>query len=224
MPRSRLVPAVLQTITLSACALVVSHHLISNAFHNASNSELWQNITSAVNATAQAELNRTSNDQILKNSTDLSGPAAINTTDTNFYPNGNSESFYWSIFPRELFLLIIISPLYYHWQIWLERLLPGRPRVRAMMAAREKPGAGEDENREEEIVQRWIAEGRVRRASLSWWNTFCKWILNLTVGSFWTEGLRFVLTEMIKTKSPTKVFKMMLGWVSGAIVDNIEQR
>jgi hypothetical protein len=219
MPRSYVVPAVLQTVVLSTCALVVWHHLLSNAFNHASKSELWKNITTtfegAVNASAQAHFNGTANNLTLKNGTILNGTAAINAT-LNSDASSTSEPFYSRRFPREIFLLVVVSPLYFYWHIWLERILPGRPRVAALMPAGEKSGFGEEDKHEEDIVQRWIAEGKVKRASLSWWNTFLKWILNLTIGTLWIQSLRFLLTEITRGRSPIKVFKMMLGFVSSA--------
>lgn len=216
MTRSHTITAVLQTVTLSACALVVSHHLFSHAIHNASSSELWQNITAAfegaANASAQAGFNDTASSGIVSNGTMFNGTAANNTT--NGISSTDNESFYLRTLPRELFLLIALSPLYYHWHLWLERFLPGRPRVAALTPAGGKPGFGEGDNQEEEIVQRWIAQGKVRRASLSWWNTFSKWVLNLTFGTMWMESLRFFLAETIMGKSPIKVLKMMWGLVS----------
>ena len=218
MTRSHMLPAVLQTVALSACALVVSHHLLSNAIYNASSSELWQNITTtiegAANASAQARLNATANNQTSNNGTIFNETAANNTAKDIFTAVGKSESFYLSSLPRELFLLILVSPLYYHWHIWLEKCLPARPRVTSLMLAGEKQSLGEGDSHEEEIVQRWIAQGKVRRASLSWWNTFFKWILNLTVGTLWVESLRFFLTQMITGKSPITVLRMMFGLVS----------
>jgi hypothetical protein len=156
-----MIPAVLQTVALSTCALVVSHHLLSNAFDNATNNELWLNITSAfegaINASAQAELNTTATNQTSGYGTILNGTAANHTGKGIFNSYGNSESFYWKTLPRELFLMILLSPMYYYWHIWLERALPGRGSVTALMPAGEKSGLGEDDNREEEVVQRWIA-------------------------------------------------------------------
>jgi hypothetical protein len=219
MARSHMVPAVLQTVALSACASIVSYHLLSNAFHTASSSELWQNVTSAfehaVNVSAQA------NNQTLDHGTLT---ATNGTADGSFGSDGSNESFYWSTLPRELFLLIVVSPLYYWWHIWLEKLLPGRPSVTALMPDGEKSGFGEGDDREEEIVQRWIAQGKVRRASLSWRNTFFKWVLNLTVGTFWIESLRFVLTELTKGKSPLKVVGLICELVSSDDLNVLDNR
>jgi hypothetical protein len=219
MTRSHMVPAVLQTVILSACALVVSHHLLSNAINNASNNELWQNITTtfenAANASAQASFKGKANNQTFSNHSTTFNETAFNNSMKGFFSSdSDSESFYLKTLPRELFLLILLSPLYYYWQIWLERFLPGRSSVTALMPAGEKSEVGEGDSREEEIVQKWIAQGKVRRASLSWWNTFVKWVLNLTVGTLWIETLRHLLTEIIAGKSPIKVFKTILGLVN----------
>jgi hypothetical protein len=220
MTRSHMVPAVLQAVALSACALVVSYHLITNALNNGSKTELWQNITMAfevaANTSAQTTFNVTANNQTSINGTLFNGTAANNTSQNVLNSDGSSESFYLKRFPRELFLMIVVSPLYYYWHIWLERFLPGRARAAALVPVGEKSGFGEGEQNEEEIVQRWIAQGKVRRASLSWWNTFLKWVLNLTIGTWWVESLRYLLTEIIKGKSPIKVLRMIFSLVSNS--------
>jgi hypothetical protein len=195
---------------------------------------MWQNITTtfegAANASAKARLNSTANNQISNNGTLFNQTAANNTLKGIFGTDVNPEPFYLKILPRELLLLILISPLYYHWHLWLERFLPARPRVTSLMPAGGKSALGDWNTREEEIVQRWIAQGKVRRASLSWWNTFFKWIINLTVGTWWIETLRFLLTEMITGKSPITVLRMMFGMVSSddlngaSIAANLYQR
>jgi hypothetical protein len=218
MARSHMVPAVLQTVALWTCAFVVSHHLVTNAFDNATKTELWQNITSAyegaVNASAQTLLNSTANNQTSKYGTFLNGTAANHTGKGLFGSDADSESFYLKSLPREVFLLFVLTPLYYQWHMWLERFLPGRGSVTALMPAGEKSGLDEGDNHEEEVVQRWIAQGKVRRASLSWWNTFLKWALHLTVGTLWTDCLRMFVTEVIAGKSPIKVVRSMWGLVS----------
>ncbi|KAF2655993.1 hypothetical protein K491DRAFT_597906, partial [Lophiostoma macrostomum CBS 122681] len=62
----------------------------------------------------------------------------------------------------EVVIFFMLSILQYWWLIWLERLLPARPRHRS--AHHDQRGKTvefeEPEGREEAIVKRWIAEGR----------------------------------------------------------------
>jgi len=57
-----------------------------------------------------------------------------------------------------------------------------------------------NEVQEEEAVKRWIAQGKVRR-SVSWWNTFVKWVLNLTLGNIVHSGLVVFVYCLLKRKS-----------------------
>lgn len=66
----------------------------------------------------------------------------------------------------------------YYWNLFLERKLPARPRGNTPKETTE----GVSEDAEEKVVKRWIAAGKVTRASLSGWNTFYKWVLDISVG------------------------------------------
>jgi hypothetical protein len=46
-------------------------------------------------------------------------------------------------------------------------------------------------------------DGKVQRASLSWCNTFLKWILEMTVGRLWFHTVEHVVRELIKLSSPS---------------------
>lgn len=76
------------------------------------------------------------------------------------------------------------SLLRYQWHIWLERALPTRPRGNLEAAQKANVTVELDEDKEEEVVKRWIAQGRVRRASVSWCNIILKWILLMLLGNF----------------------------------------
>ncbi|KAF2437756.1 hypothetical protein P171DRAFT_424555 [Karstenula rhodostoma CBS 690.94] len=89
------------------------------------------------------------------------------------------ESFYTKKLPLDVVAMLIMGVLQYCWLLRLEHALPARSRRRDVVV---KEKGEMDEDREEEVVKKWIAQGRVRRASLNWCNTLFKWILNLTVG------------------------------------------
>ncbi|PVI05764.1 hypothetical protein DM02DRAFT_516207 [Periconia macrospinosa] len=94
------------------------------------------------------------------------------------------ESYYQRELPRGIVIVLIMSSLQYCWFIWLEKMFPARPRLK------EVPPQGYEkvekyEVREEEVVKKWLAQGKVRRALLNWCNTFLKWVINLTIGRIW---------------------------------------
>jgi hypothetical protein len=123
----------------------------------------------------------------------------------------NEESFY-SQLPKELVIHLVIFALQYWWYIGLERLLPARPRSKDV-PHRQEGKTEMSEGREEEVVQKWIAQGKVQRASLNWCNTFLKWILEMTVGKLWFHTVEHVVRELIRLSSP-KVILVGLKRVS----------
>ena len=140
----------------------------------------------------------------LNHTNGLDNGTAINgTLNANKTP---AESFYGRTLPREVVTYLVIYALQYRWFIWLERLLPARPRYRNVPYEREEK-VEESEDREEEVVKKWVAQGRVHRASLNWCNTFLKWLLELTVGRLWCLTVEYVIRVLLKFESPKVVLK-----------------
>ena len=92
-----------------------------------------------------------------------------------------NTSFYGQILPKEVAVLLVLSILQYWWFIWLERMLPARPNRKGALYRRGEK-VEESEDCEEEAVEKWIAQSRVKRTSLNWCNTFLKCLLELTLG------------------------------------------
>ena len=99
--------------------------------------------------------------------------------------------------------MLLLSALQYWWLIWLERMLPARPRYRDLVVRHEEK-VEESEDREEEVVKKWIAQGRVHRASLNWRNTFLKWVLQMTIGISWLHISAHIITTAMQLKFPIK--------------------
>jgi hypothetical protein len=98
-----------------------------------------------------------------------------------------------------VFVYFIITILQYWWFIALEKQWPARPRYKDVAHQQE----GEDnEDREEKVVKKWIAQGRVNRATLNWCNTFLKWLLDLTISRLWYHTIELFVFEAIELKSP----------------------
>lgn len=214
MPSSKpMQNAVLQAVFLHVANMIIAHHLWSATEEIFTNNELYYQITNATeyqkNATSLANVNGTSLPVAL-NGTLLNNSTAINGTPT--LSDSSEESFYKSELPRAIIVVIIVTILEYYWQIWLERILPARPRPSNIVL--EKQLAEDDDTREDEIVKKWIAQGKVRRASLSFWNTALKWILDMTVGQLWIACLSHVLEEVLKWRKGKSVMKNINKWVS----------
>lgn len=59
-----------------------------------------------------------------------------------------------------------------------------------------------DEEVEEEIIKKWIAQGKIKRSSINWMNTFLKWILQMTLGLA-LRNLAWSATEaVVRFKNP----------------------
>ncbi|KAI4652354.1 hypothetical protein J4E93_002555 [Alternaria ventricosa] len=132
----------------------------------------------------------------------LNGTNGINGTADSEIP----ESFYRRTLPREVIISLALAILQYWWLIGLERILPARPRYRDA-PVQQKEQVEENEDREEEVVKKWIAQGRVHRASLNWRNTFVKWVLDMTVGMLSIFTVEHMLRQLLKMKSPMLIFK-----------------
>lgn len=159
----------------------------------------------------------------------LNGSAANNST--GYPPTMGTESdssFYLGTLQCVIFVSLVTCALFYWWQVWLERMLPGRPRrveVAYHQQQHQKHGGGSggekkkmvvvegDEDREEEVVKRWIAEGKVQRSSLSWGNTFLKWILDITVGRAALRAFWASLELVVKWKRPLSDIWGFWTWV-----------
>lgn len=111
--------------------------------------------------------------------------------------------------PRTAVVVALASALQYRWMVWLERVLPARPRRRDVI----EPGHGEAETDvyQVKIVKIWFARGRVKRASLNWWNTFLKCVLELTVARLWYHAREHALETLLKLQHPRNIMLKMIG-------------
>ncbi|KAK5130185.1 hypothetical protein LTR08_002394 [Meristemomyces frigidus] len=135
----------------------------------------------------------------------------------------SSHTFYLKNLPRDLFTLLPLTLVAYLWQGWLESTFPGRQRQRfspdAARQAGEKKGraADSDEELEQEIMHRLIAKGKVRRASISWFNTLVKWSLDNTLGVLFFQSAATMLSGSLKLQGVRKswselsVIRILLG-------------
>ncbi|KAE9373950.1 hypothetical protein N431DRAFT_439043 [Stipitochalara longipes BDJ] len=220
MPRSQMISAVVQTVFLIACRLIISHNLHASAEGKLTNNDLYKNWTQAMELagnTSKAINHTTPTIDAGPLHIVVANDTGVNSTLTNISVSNSEESFYWETLPREVFACTIIAFLGYYWQIWLERTFPARPRPSEKVVS-EKFAEQDDESREEEVVKKWIAQGKIRRASLSWWNTFVKWVLDVVIGGLWMASVHYLLVGLLKMKPSPKVLlkslkmEVLLAW------------
>lgn len=188
--------AVGQTVLLSALGWAISHQLLNNAYQDATKHHVWQELLDAFD--------------MMDANTTVNGTLSSNATSINSTIAEDHRTFYRKTLPRDILFAIITSPLYYYWQIWLERTFPARPRP---APTSEKTAFSDETSHEEDVIQKWIAQGKVRRASLSWYNTLVKWTLNMVVGSLWQAALVSILSDLYALRLPKPKFSNM-KWVS----------
>jgi hypothetical protein len=198
--RSQLQSAVVQSTVIIVLSMILTHEINRNAYDSIWEDPVLKNLTS-----------------VFTNSTNISNTTSTPVSNSTISRNGTassvgeaSEPFYLKSLPRDVFIQVLLFPLAYYWQLLLERLFPTRPRgVEVSYEKNEKSGIDGNEDREEEVVKRWIAQGKVRRSTVSWWNTFVKWVLNLTVGRVWHCALWHFLDGCVRWRS----FKVIMNGI-----------
>ena len=193
MTRSQLQSAVVQYTVLVALDMILVHEIGRDAYDAVWEDPVLKNLTATMN-------NFTPNTTVPTNSTSGMDSAGSSSK--------IAESFYLKSLPRHVFVHALLFPLAYYWQVFLERFFPARPRgVKIIYDEKsEKVEVDGNEDREEEIVKRWVAQGKVRRSSVSWWNTFVKWILDLTVGSLLLHSLWHLVDGCVRWRSFAEIF------------------
>jgi hypothetical protein len=197
--------ALLQATALCTISMMLDHHTSSSVFDAVWENEGFITVFNAINSSIP-NVNNTSIGQLALDAGENSNttttfdqsPGFLNATTLGFL-DLPSEAFYSHKLPREVFIFLVISALQYWWHIFLERILPGRPRPKAVLSEKQ---ADHSEGREEEVVQRWIAQGRVQRSSLSWCNTILKWVVEMTVGRLWYHTVEHGIRVMLKPEDP----------------------
>lgn len=216
MPSSTMWISVVQTTAIQIAGLVLFQHFQGTMLDHFTNDPAFSDLLSAFanksshfNATHHSIANTTSGPISLPTGShslakegdnygfsftisDAANATAANQTFSAL--RDNPVSFYREILPMEIISFLVLSIFQYCWLIGLERAFPARPR-RTNVLVDEKVGV--DDPREEEIVKTWIARGRVRRVSLSWCNTWLKWVLNLTIGRLGLTALSCILRKSL---------------------------
>ncbi|KAI0414494.1 hypothetical protein F5X98DRAFT_389763 [Xylaria grammica] len=123
---------------------------------------------------------------------------------------------------RVFFSQILLGPLLYFWHIWLERLFLSRRSVGNQSRNDVAPegskqtkvdAIGAHDVHEEQVIQKWLRQGKIQRASLSWCNTFAKWIIQWTIGRHWMDNLETILGAALQLESPWKSMPDLTGYL-----------
>lgn len=216
MPSSVQWTSILQATTIAAAWLILNHHVDDKVYKSVTDDPVFQSYWNATNGVSLSTRSPTPGRLALdtgSNASVINATNSMNTSatgDTLSMIEAPPESFYGRKLPREVVIAFFLSLLQYHWFIWMERLLPARPR-RRLVLHEEKDNVEESEDREEKVIKKWIAQGRVRRASLNWCNTFLKWILTLTVGKILNSTLAHIVRGIFQLKGPKEIWSGLIG-------------
>lgn len=214
----------LQLVVLMVVALVAFQYILAYHFQDAGLDRIdWdepvlKNLTTtlrAVNSSTDAFFDTA---YIAANGTVI---APLNSANDSlfafFYPDPKPEkSFWFNTLPKDLLLYALALPVSYFWNVYLERWFPARKS--ASTSALEKRSekadvvAGEDGNDwEQKVVDRWLAQGKVSRSSISIWRTLLKWVLDLTVGNVLFQVVFHVFESLIFNRRISKLKADVLG-------------
>ncbi|KAF1834882.1 integral membrane protein-like protein [Decorospora gaudefroyi] len=127
------------------------------------------------------------------------------------------------VFDRVLFtqfaiMVVIMAPVNFHWQNWLERAFPGwktERRTRVVGQGEEEKGImlKEDEERMGVVEE----EVRVR----DWWNVFRKWFTDcITMGALLNQSAFLVLIGLMKGKTVPLIVQDFRNELFGLIFDS----
>jgi hypothetical protein len=200
--------ALLQAIVLWTISMMLDHHYYQNIFSQVIENEAVISLNNALNISHSTSTSSTPGQLALDagNTTNITlslnhtlGLANATAPRLSNAAKQPQESFYRQLLPREAFVFLVVSALQYWWHIFLERILPARPKSRSAPSEKE---VEHSEDREEEVVKKWVAQGRVRRSSLNWCNTFLKWVLELTVGRLWYHSVSHGVRILLKPEDP----------------------
>ncbi|VUC36423.1 unnamed protein product [Clonostachys rosea] len=193
---------VLQASTLAVLGYIISHEIDRSHSKDESfwDDPVLKNYTTTLERLSKSR-NSTSTPSFFYNET-LANGTINDLPKLNPKKGQAAPNFYMVTLPQNIIAQVIIIFLSYYWNLALEGLLPARPAV--VVTRNEKEDIIEDESREEEIVRRWVLKGRVQRSSISWLNTFLKWVIDMTLGATWISILHVVIFGLCFKSSKVK--------------------
>lgn len=176
--------AVLTATALLVFTELTNHQLVGEAISGFLASETVQNVTRAF-ADEDGVLNITvTNNETMANETFSKMAEAAEAEPTH------RERVFW----LAVIHFFVVFPVWYWWQLGLERLLPAYPWQTLEIMHEERVESKDANDEVKHDVKRWTSKGKVRKSRISWCNTLSKWILDVTFGSLLFE----VCTAMVK--------------------------
>ncbi|ORY58530.1 uncharacterized protein BCR38DRAFT_477839 [Pseudomassariella vexata] len=223
MSYSTMRTAVVQTTILAALTMIISHHIHQHAYDGVWEDEVFKNFTQTLALVDKNMTKSTSSfngTSVTSDTSQLNSTSSVNGTfSAAFEVSKDEPSFYMVRLPRKMLVVALLCPLQYYWHIWLERSFPSRPKGVEIVNERERSEVDVIDDREERVVKKWIAQGKVRRSSLSWWNTFVKWILHVIIAHLWYGAVYHIAIGLSKLESPSSIFaifapfRLFLYWI-----------
>lgn len=191
--------AVIQATALLVLTEAVNHQLVEQAVAGFLADEGIQNFTRAF-ADEDGAFNITfSNNDTMANET-FSKMAEMVEDE----PSQNQR-----IFWQAMIHFFAIFPVWYLWQVGLERMLPAYPWQTLEIIHEDTIETKNAENEVKVEVKRWTSKGRVRKSGISWCNTLSKWILDVTIGSLLLEICAAMVRCLLLGKPFSSISKMV---------------
>lgn len=204
MGLSQMQTVVIATVILLVIKSIFIHEFVRDTLSNT----IWDDPV-LKNYTTILGFNDNSTAATLPQNSTVAQVASVNGTSSTASPE---KSFYRSTLPYEVFLYVLIVPLQQYWNLLLERLFPTRPRGGEALRQSEKVKAFDDEgDREDELVRRLVAQGKVRRPTMSLCNTALKWLLDLTVGTILFSTIFHTIDGIYKGQGVSKTLSGLKG-------------
>lgn len=126
-----------------------------------------------------------------------------------FFTSFTRQDYWLKYVPKLVVSLAVINCPRYWWYIWLERILPTRPRWKSEVVP-DRSQLKDTDSQEEKIVADWIAQGRIRRSSISWCNVFGKVLLDITVGNLVWHAMHQLLDRLTGLREVETFFEEFL--------------
>lgn len=205
-------PTVVQSTVFQIIGAIASYHLSTGAYDGLWEDPVFRDWWSAIGNQTSPGQSATTAADITTSANNDTAMALFHTTSTSSsrssytIPETDPEFLDGWLVPKQILSTLLTSALLYLRAVALERAFLTRPRgVEGGGDAnpkREKVVVVElSEEHEEEVVKRWIARGRVRRASVSWRNTLVKWLLEVTVRAALDDMLWVLLMALMDGKT-----------------------
>ena len=116
------------------------------------------------------------------------------------------RGFYLRKLPRVVFCIVASNPFRYGWHLWLEKTLPTRPRELQYVAREQDVWSKPFVIINESLGDESIAQARLRRRTISWFNVFAKWMIDLTIGNLLRCTIAVILERISYFTAPSELF------------------